>query len=207
MATLIVLEIRCSQAGIRLVPASFRHFHNPSVDFHTPHSLKERSALLSQAGYIKKFSINFIMGAIHISGSTLRPCQAAAVAQPKRLGPNYPTSEKYRVLRCELKQHVLVVDDSVDIALMLVMILQRAGYDAVMAVSATDALALAQREQFDLVISDIGMPQMDGYDLARSLRALPEYASIPMVAITGYAQFDDRWRALAAGFEPMLRSR
>ncbi|HKE58625.1 MAG TPA: response regulator [Pyrinomonadaceae bacterium] len=83
--------------------------------------------------------------------------------------------------------------------------LPAAGTRAVMAVSARDALALAQREQFDLVISDIGVPEMDGYALAKSLRSLPEYASVPMVAITGFAQFDDRDRALAAGFNTHVK--
>ena len=63
------------------------------------------------------------------------------------------------------------------------MILQYAGYDALMAVSATEALAVAEREHFDLVISDIGMPEMDGYALARSLRTLTSYAAVPMIAM------------------------
>ena len=99
-----------------------------------------------------------------------------------------------------MRPSALVVDDSVDIAFMLAMILQHAGYNAVMSVSAREALALAQREHFDLVISDIGMPQMDGYAFAQRLRALSGYATVPMIAVTGFAEYDDRDRALAAGF-------
>jgi CheY-like chemotaxis protein len=50
------------------------------------------------------------------------------------------------------------------------------------------------------VISDIGMPEMNGYQLAEVLRGLPDYESIPLVAVTGYSMFDDRNRSLNAGF-------
>jgi CheY-like chemotaxis protein len=121
--------------------------------------------------------------------------------KPKRpSADSEPTSQEQRILEYQVKPHALVVDDSADIAFMLVMILQHGGYDAVMSVSALEALALAQREHFDLVISDIGMPQMDGYALAKELRALPGYGTVPMIAVTGFAEYDDRDRALAAGF-------
>ena len=100
---------------------------------------------------------------------------------------------------------VLVVDDSADIAQMLVVILRRAGYEAIMSMSATEALELATQTDFDLVISDIGMPIMDGYELAKALRALPRYNKIPMIAVTGFAQYDDRERALDAGFNVHMK--
>jgi CheY-like chemotaxis protein len=103
------------------------------------------------------------------------------------------------------KPTALVVDDSTDIAIMLVMILQHAGYDAVMSISAPEALKLAHTQHFDLVVSDIGMPEMDGYSLVRALRSIPEYQDVPLVAVTGFDQYDDRERALAAGFNTHVR--
>lgn len=103
------------------------------------------------------------------------------------------------------KPKALVVDDSTDIAFMLVMILQHAGYEAVMAVSAIEALSLAQREHYDVIVSDIAMPQMDGYSLATALRSLPEYRSVPMIAVTGFAEYDDLDRALDAGFNTHVK--
>jgi CheY-like chemotaxis protein len=97
------------------------------------------------------------------------------------------------------------VDDSTDIAIMLVMILQHAGYDAVMSISAPEALKLAHTQHFDLVVSDIAMPEMDGYSLVRALRSIPEYQDVPLVAVTGFDQYDDRERALAAGFNTHVR--
>jgi len=115
------------------------------------------------------------------------------------------SSQEQKDPDCQLKPYALVVDDSADIAFMLLMILQHSGYDGVMALSATEALALAKREHFNLVISDIGMPAMNGYELAGALRALPGYATIPMIAITGFAQYDDRDRALDAGFDTYVK--
>jgi CheY-like chemotaxis protein len=103
------------------------------------------------------------------------------------------------------KLSALVVDDSADIALMLTMILQNAGYEAVMSTSAVEALKLADNRNFDLVISDIAMPEMDGYSLARALRSRPEYRQIPLIAVTGFDRYDDRERALAAGFNTHIK--
>lgn len=131
---------------------------------------------------------------------------SATVRQSERSsGSSQIDSDDETVPESQFKPRALVVDDSADIAFMVVMILQHAGYEAAMAISAVEALALAQREQFDLIISDIGMPQMDGYALAENLRALPAYGTTPMIAVTGFAEFDDRDRALAAGFNAHLK--
>ena len=130
----------------------------------------------------------------------------ATVRQPGHpKGSSQIESEDDTVPQHQFKPNALVVDDSADIAFMMVMILQHAGYEAVMAISAVEALPLAQREHFDLIISDIGMPQMDGYAFAERLRALPAYRSTPMIAVTGYAEYDDRDRALSAGFNTHLK--
>lgn len=140
-----------------------------------------------------------MLGAAQSQGS-------ATVRQPKRPpGSSQTESDDDTVSEYQLKPRALVVDDSADIAFMMVMILQHAGYEAAMAVSAVEALELAQREHFDLIISDIGMPQMDGYAFAENLRALPSYATIPMIAVTGFAEYDDRDRALSAGFNTHLK--
>ena len=100
----------------------------------------------------------------------------------------------------EIKRSALVVDDVSDVTEMLSVLLTHAGYDVVTAPSALAALAAARSQHFDVVISDIGMPHMNGYELAQELRALPEYRSVPLVALTGYSMFDDRQRSLRSGF-------
>src|SRR5437773_9898837 len=83
---------------------------------------------------------------------------------------------------------------------MLSVLLSHAGYDVVTAHSARAAIAASHEHHFDVIISDIGMPEMNGYELARALRSLPGYETVPMVAVTGYNMFDDRNRSLNAGF-------
>jgi two-component system CheB/CheR fusion protein len=102
------------------------------------------------------------------------------------------------------KLRSLVVDDAPDVTEMLAMLLRYAGYDVVTVFSAKGALETARGEEFDVVVSDIGMPGMNGYELAEALRALPEYQEIPMVAVTGFAMYDDRDRALESGFNAFL---
>ena len=69
-----------------------------------------------------------------------------------------------------VNRHALVVDDNSDIADMLAAVLRHSGYDVTAAYSASDALAAALTRHYDVVISDIGMPGMSGYELVRALR-------------------------------------
>jgi CheY-like chemotaxis protein len=98
----------------------------------------------------------------------------------------------------------LVVDDNPDITDMLAAVLRHAGYTVSSAHSAPDALTLAVARHFDVVVSDIGMPGMTGHELARALRAMPEYRVIPLVAVTGFDMYDDQERSAEAGFSAHL---
>lgn len=99
---------------------------------------------------------------------------------------------------------VLVVDDVSDVTEMIELLLKHAGYDVATADSAQDALHLARMNHYDLVISDIGMPEMNGYELATALRELAAYNKTPLIAVTGYSEYDDRGRAVRAGFNVHL---
>jgi two-component system, chemotaxis family, CheB/CheR fusion protein len=70
--------------------------------------------------------------------------------------------------------------------------------------SAANALRLTADTHFDLIISDIGMPEMNGYELAESLRNRDDYSHTPLIAVTGYTEYDDRGRSLRAGFNAHL---
>jgi two-component system, chemotaxis family, CheB/CheR fusion protein len=102
------------------------------------------------------------------------------------------------------RQSVLVVDDVSDVTEMIALFLKHAGYDVTTSNSAGQALQLASDRYFDLVISDIGMPEMNGYQLAESLRASNGYQTTPLIAVTGYTEYDDRGRSLRAGFDAHL---
>jgi PAS domain S-box-containing protein len=99
---------------------------------------------------------------------------------------------------------LLVVEDNDDAARMLCYVLQAQGHDVTIAPTAPFALDVLRHQSRDLVICDIGLPGMDGYEFARAVRSDPALQSIPLVAITGYGQSEDRHRAWDAGFDAHL---
>ena len=111
---------------------------------------------------------------------------------------------KAKFRKASSPRRILVVDDVADVTEMIALFLQHAGFEVITANSAAAALQMTSRDRFDLIISDIGMPEMNGYDLAESLRKLDAYAKTPMVAVTGYTEYDDRGRSLQAGFNAHL---
>ena len=102
------------------------------------------------------------------------------------------------------KSRVLVVDDVPDVTEMIALLLKHAGYDVAIADSGALALRLADERVFNLIVSDIGMPEMNGYELVESLRGRSEYHEIPIIAVTGYSESHDRARALQSGFNAHL---
>jgi CheY-like chemotaxis protein len=99
---------------------------------------------------------------------------------------------------------VLVVDDNADAAQMLAALLEVQGHAVSVEYDARGALARARTEHPDVLLLDIGLPDMDGYELARRLRAQPENAHATLVALTGYGQNQDREEAQQAGFDHYL---
>jgi CheY-like chemotaxis protein len=118
--------------------------------------------------------------------------------------PNDPSPFGDAPQETKNRPRALVVDDAPDVTEMLAILLQYAGYEVVMVYSGPQALSAARSEQFDVIVSDIGMPGMNGYELACGLRALPEYQATPMIAVTGFTMFEDRERALSSGFNAFL---
>ena len=96
---------------------------------------------------------------------------------------------------------VLLVDDNVDGIEAMSMILRRSGHDVRIALDGVAALAEAATFQPEVVLLDIGMPGMSGYELAKRLRQMPFGERAILVAITGWGQPSDREHARAAGFD------
>jgi len=99
---------------------------------------------------------------------------------------------------------VMVVDDNADAAQMLAALLEVQGHVVSVEYDARGALARARSEHPDVLLLDIGLPDMDGYELARRLRTQPENAGATLVALTGYGQRQDREEAQRAGFDHYL---
>lgn len=99
---------------------------------------------------------------------------------------------------------IAIVDDNEDAATTLALFLESFGHQVSIALTASDALRRLPRFEPDLCLLDIGLPEMNGFDLARALRADPVTARATLIAVTGYAQARDRHEALSAGFDELF---
>jgi signal transduction histidine kinase len=99
---------------------------------------------------------------------------------------------------------ILVVDDNADAADSLKLLLQLDGHRVEAALSSAEALERVQSFKPDIVLLDIGLPNMDGYEVARRIRAMPALADVQLIALTGYGQAEDKVRAKASGFDDHL---
>ncbi len=94
---------------------------------------------------------------------------------------------------------VLYVEDNEDNIYMLSNRLNRAGFDVVVARDGAQGVAMARAEAPDLILMDLGLPVLDGWEATRQLKAGPETRSIPIIALSAHAMAGDREKALAAG--------
>ncbi len=101
-------------------------------------------------------------------------------------------------------RRILIVDDNADAANSLSELLKLDGHATMPAFSAEDALSLAESFAPDVVLLDIGLPRMDGYEVAKHLRRSASRGNVTLIALTGYGQQEDRDRARAAGFDAHL---
>jgi CheY-like chemotaxis protein len=99
---------------------------------------------------------------------------------------------------------ILIVDDNADAAELLAASVQAIGHRAEVAHDGPKGLAAAARFHPEVALLDIGLPVMDGYELAGHLRALPGLAGVRLIAVSGYSQETDLEHAAAAGFESYL---
>jgi two-component system CheB/CheR fusion protein len=99
---------------------------------------------------------------------------------------------------------ILLVDDTLDALESFATLLRLEGATVATASSAKQALTLAMHQMFDLLVSDVAMPEMDGYALMQRLRALPATAQLPAIALTGFGRPQDELRAKDAGFNAHL---
>jgi CheY-like chemotaxis protein len=101
-------------------------------------------------------------------------------------------------------RRVLIVDDNQDTLDLLVIGLEMLGHEVFSAADGTSALAVVEANHLDIAFLDVGLPDMDGYELARRIREGERVAKMRLVALTGYSQASDRERAFQAGFDAHL---
>ena len=147
----------------------------------------------------------------HVSGATLLPSgeialvlnvanlMRTAAGSGERVSVTEVATEKSTSQR-----RLLVVDDSLTSRMLLRSILDAAGYTVSVAVDGQQALEMAGSESFDLVVSDVDMPRLDGFGLTQELRKTSDHANLPIVLITARGSDEDRIRGLKAGANAYL---
>ena len=134
-------------------------------------------------------------------GSTMTVHLPASLRVRRRSNDEFFTHAAHQGKPVEPRLSVLVVDDNRDAADTLAMLLEMEGHRAVTAYSGAAALAQVEQEAFDVGILDIGMPGMNGYELAHRLRATQAGTQLLLMALTGWGQESDQRKAYAAGFD------
>jgi PAS domain S-box-containing protein len=134
-------------------------------------------------------------------GSTFTLCLPRLL---ERIEDEAPQRVHPAPLQSSRSLRILVVDDNFDAASMLGMLMEAAGHEVVIEHESRHALERATSEAPQVCILDIGLPEMDGNELAQRLRASPRTAGAVLIAITGYGQDSDRGQTMAAGFDHHL---
>ena len=195
----IVLRIR--DTGVGIVPDSLPHMFELFTQ--APRSLDR-----SQGGLGVGLAV--VRKLVEMHGGTVE-AQSAGPGKGSefivRLPVLSPPTGRSQILSKEGDERsgsgwrVLVVDDNVDSADSIAMLLQVSGHEVRVAYSGQDALDMAAKYQPDIVLLDIGLPVMDGYEVARRLRKHPDLKGVKLIAVTGYGQESDRLQSQEAGFD------
>jgi CheY-like chemotaxis protein len=193
------LEVRDSGIGIsaQLLPHVFDLFVQ-----------SERTLDRAQGGL--GIGLSIVKGLIEMHGGTVKAASAGAnhgatfTIRLPRTTPPAQVLEQPSWQDSPVKRRVLIVDDNVDAADSLAMLLKSDGHEAETAYSAVSALEAVERLQPEIVLLDVGLPQLDGYEIARHLRARTNLPGMRLIALTGYGRAEDRERARAAGFDDHL---
>lgn len=194
-----VVEVRVQDTGAGIAPDFLEHIFEPfrqgsAAWLTSPAGLGLGLAVVRQIVQIHGGTVT-AESADTGCGSTFRlrlPLAPATTARPAEPQPAEPLSEG--------PLRVLVVEDSRDILSLMKIELESLGYSVLTAVDGKTGIDMAIRSLPDAIISDIRMPGVDGYELIRRLRQVPELASVPAIALTGFGMKTDIERALEAGY-------
>lgn len=126
------------------------------------------------------------------------------VRLPRTKPPRPSCREERKAMKIDAVLRVLLIEDNRDARTMFETLLGRRGFEVLTAEDGRSGLELARTQQPDVAVIDIGLPQLDGYEVARRIRADDSLNGIRLIALTGYGQDSDRRKALEAGFDEHL---
>jgi len=189
--------ISVHDTGVGIPPSDVERMFEPFAQ-----GAQDRARTLGGLG----LGLSLVKGLVELHGGAVRahsegPSRGAEFLVTLPLAPAPGRDERSDARAGETSRLVVIVEDNVDAGQTLGEILELSGHRVRLARDAQSGLGLARELHPDLVLCDIGLPDMDGYDFARTVRRDPALARTRLVAVTGYAQPEDRARALDAGFD------
>jgi CheY-like chemotaxis protein len=195
----IAIEIRDNGAGIS--PELLPHVFDLFVQ-------SERTLDRSQGGLgiglsVVKRLIEMHQGAVSAESEGIGRGSTFTIRLPRIPPPLQDAAGKVASVGA-IARRILLVDDNPDAADSLAMLLRMDGHEVHTAYGAIEALKAADQLKPEMIFLDIGLPQMDGYEVARRLRVNSDHGPLRLVALTGYGQQEDRDRSHAAGFDDHL---
>jgi CheY-like chemotaxis protein len=194
-------EIRVTDTGVGIDPGLLHQVFEPFVQ-------AERSLARARGGL--GLGLALVKGIIALHGGSV-VAQSDGAGRGARLVARLPLAapppERVRrsdAPRAERRHRVLVVDDNVDAAESLAQLAEMFGHEVEVAYDGPSAIRKARAIHPTVILCDIGLPGMSGYDVARSLRNEPVLVQAQLIAVSGYAQPEDRKAAAEAGFDGHL---
>jgi two-component system chemotaxis sensor kinase CheA len=175
------------------------NFSNQRIAFQIDEVLSEHQFLLKSLGkQLRK--VKNISGATVLGTGQLVPVLNVADLMISAIKPTAARSLPDSAIRAERKEkHILIAEDSITSRMLLKNILEASGYLVTTAVDGMDAYTQAREREFDLMISDVDMPRMNGFELCRKVRANKKLAELPIILITSLSTREDREQGIDAG--------
>jgi two-component system chemotaxis sensor kinase CheA len=180
-------------------PALILGIAGERIAFFVDEVLEEREILVSSLGQ-QLLNVQNVAGATIVGSGKVLPVLNVTDLMRSAVNMEAPMAPE---LESEVKS-VLVAEDSITTRTMLKHILQSAGYKVTTAVDGAEALHLLEREGFDLLVSDVDMPRMNGLELISKIRSNKQISRLPVVLVTALNSIDDRERGLNAGADAYI---
>lgn len=190
--------VRVRDTGKGLPKEQLERVFEPFSQFHT--TLDRRDGGLGIGLALVRELVQMHGGSVSASSEGPGKGSEFVVCLPLSTAPNSSSPRQRRSLTSPSRR-VLVVDDNQDAVETLAELLEVWGHNVWTAADGPSGLQAAAEHNPEVILLDIGLPVIDGYEVARRLRAMPGLDSTWLIALTGYGQPEDRQRALAAGFD------
>ena len=194
--------IRIKDTGSGIQPDLLPHLFHPFVQ--GDHSLARSSGGLGLGLAIAKQMVELHDGSIDISSGGVGKGTQVTIRVPLASAADLPTGEINEELPAAAAQRILIIDDIPDITSIVSSLLELMGHKTYTAGSGTEGIKIAQAEKPDVILCDIGLPDMSGYEVAQFIRQDRKLRSTHLIALSGYAQEKDLEQSRAAGFDQHL---